>query len=63
MNLKVNSDIFSTIGVTVTDYLQQASLHHMRLFIWTLEEHRDNYVACHTILDEYFDMGTCTEPT
>ncbi|XP_024921263.1 E3 ubiquitin-protein ligase TTC3 isoform X2 [Cynoglossus semilaevis] len=61
MNLKVNSDIFSTIGVTVTDYLQQASLHHMRLFIWTLEEHRDNYVACHTILDEYFDMdGHCS---
>ncbi|XP_073335984.1 E3 ubiquitin-protein ligase TTC3 [Pagrus major] len=53
---------FSSIGLTVTEYLKQAPPHDMRLFIWTLEEHRDEYVSCHTILDEYFDMmdGHCS---
>uniref|UniRef100_A0A3Q3LLN6 RING-type E3 ubiquitin transferase n=1 Tax=Labrus bergylta TaxID=56723 RepID=A0A3Q3LLN6_9LABR len=47
---------FSSIGLTVTEYLKQAPPHDMRLFIWTLEEHRDDYVSCHSMLDEYFDM-------
>ncbi|KAM8742285.1 E3 ubiquitin-protein ligase TTC3 isoform 2-T2 [Acanthopagrus schlegelii] len=53
---------FSSIGLTVTEYLKQAPPHDMRLFIWTLEEHRDEYVSCHSILDEYFDMmdGHCS---
>ncbi|XP_020496201.2 E3 ubiquitin-protein ligase TTC3 [Labrus bergylta] len=53
---------FSSIGLTVTEYLKQAPPHDMRLFIWTLEEHRDDYVSCHSMLDEYFDMmeGHCS---
>lgn len=54
--LGTRPELFSSIGLTVTEYLKQASPHDMRLFIWTLEEHRDNYVSCHTILDDYFDM-------
>lgn len=54
--LDTKPELFSSTGLTVTDYLKQASPHDMRLFIWTLEEHRDGYVSCHTILDEYFDM-------
>ncbi|MED6284339.1 hypothetical protein CHARACLAT_018324, partial [Characodon lateralis] len=55
-------EFFSSLGLTVTEYLKQASAHDMRLFIWTLEEHREDYVSCHTILDEYFDMmdGHCS---
>lgn len=60
--LGTSPELFSSIGLTVTEYLKQAPLHDMRLFIWTLEEHRDEYVSCHTILDEYFDMlGTYFE--
>ncbi|XP_067350334.1 E3 ubiquitin-protein ligase TTC3 isoform X1 [Channa argus] len=53
---------FSSIGLTLTEYLKQAPPHDMRLFIWTLEEHRNEYLSCHTILDEYFDMmdGHCS---
>ncbi|XP_008299262.1 E3 ubiquitin-protein ligase TTC3 [Stegastes partitus] len=60
--LGTRPEIFSSIGLTVTEYLKQAPPHDMRLFIWTLEEHRDDYVSCHTILDEYFDMmdGHCS---
>ncbi|XP_040906849.1 E3 ubiquitin-protein ligase TTC3 isoform X2 [Toxotes jaculatrix] len=60
--LGTRPEVFSSIGLTVTEYLKQAPLHDMRLFIWTLEEHRDEYVSCHTILDEYFDMmdGHCS---
>ncbi|KAM9348197.1 E3 ubiquitin-protein ligase TTC3 isoform 1-T1 [Symphorus nematophorus] len=60
--LGTRPELFSSIGLTVTEYLKQAPPHDMRLFIWTLEEHRDEYVACHTILDEYFDMmdGHCS---
>ncbi|XP_029956961.1 E3 ubiquitin-protein ligase TTC3 isoform X3 [Salarias fasciatus] len=55
-------ELFSSIGLTVTEYLRQAQPQDMRLFIWTLEEHREDYVSCHTLLDEYFDMmdGHCS---
>ncbi|XP_070700307.1 E3 ubiquitin-protein ligase TTC3 [Pempheris klunzingeri] len=59
--LGTRPEFFSSIGLTVTEYLKQAPPHDMRLFIWTLEEHRDEYVSCHSILDEYFDMdGHCS---
>ncbi|XP_062289741.1 E3 ubiquitin-protein ligase TTC3 [Scomber scombrus] len=60
--LGTRPELFSSIGLTVTEYLKQAPPHDMRLFIWTLEEHRDEYESCHTILDEYFDMmdGHCS---
>lgn len=54
--LGTSPELFSSIGLTVTEYLKQAPPHDMRLFIWTMDEHRDEYVSCHTILDEYFDM-------
>ncbi|XP_026183559.1 E3 ubiquitin-protein ligase TTC3 isoform X2 [Mastacembelus armatus] len=59
--LGTKPELFSSIGLTVTEYLKQASPQDMRLFIWTLEEHRDVYLSCHTILDEYFDImdGHC----
>ncbi|KAJ7996986.1 hypothetical protein DPEC_G00224220 [Dallia pectoralis] len=47
---------FSSFGLTVTEYLKQAPTHERRLFIWTLEEHRDLYSTCHTVLDEYFEI-------
>lgn len=43
---------------TLTDYLRQAPPQEMRLFVWTLEEHRERYPACSALLDEYFEMGT-----
>lgn len=49
-------EFFSSTGLTVTEYLKQAPTQDMRLFIWTLEEYRENYMSCHAILDEYFDM-------
>ncbi|XP_044226029.1 E3 ubiquitin-protein ligase TTC3-like isoform X3 [Thunnus albacares] len=60
--LGTRPELFSSIGLTVTEYLKQAPPHDMRLFIWTLEEHRGDYDSCHTILDEYFDMidGHCS---
>ncbi|XP_041863798.1 E3 ubiquitin-protein ligase TTC3 isoform X2 [Melanotaenia boesemani] len=60
--LDTRPEVFASIGLTVTEYLKQAPPHDMRLFIWTLEEHRDDYVSCHSILDEYFDMmdGHCS---
>lgn len=54
--LGTSPELFSSIGLTVTEYLKQAQPHDIRLFIWTLEEHRDKYLSCHTLLDEYFDM-------
>uniref|UniRef100_A0A087XKJ8 Tetratricopeptide repeat domain 3 n=1 Tax=Poecilia formosa TaxID=48698 RepID=A0A087XKJ8_POEFO len=54
--LDTKPDLFWRLGLTVTEYLKQASAHDVRLFIWTLEEHRHDYVCCHSILDEYFDM-------
>ncbi|XP_045895340.1 E3 ubiquitin-protein ligase TTC3 [Micropterus dolomieu] len=60
--LGTRPELFSSIGLTVTEYLKQAPPHDMRLFIWTLEEHRDEYDSCHSILDDYFDMmdGHCS---
>ncbi|XP_068571715.1 E3 ubiquitin-protein ligase TTC3 [Cebidichthys violaceus] len=60
--LGTRPELFSSAGLTVTEYLKQAPAHDMRLFIWTLEEHRAEYVTCHHILDDYFDMmdGHCS---
>ncbi|XP_068187104.1 E3 ubiquitin-protein ligase TTC3 isoform X2 [Antennarius striatus] len=60
--LGTRPELFSSIGLTVTEYLKQAPPQDMRLFIWALEEHRDNYDSCHFILDEYFDImdGNCS---
>ncbi|KAF0038410.1 hypothetical protein F2P81_008894 [Scophthalmus maximus] len=60
--LGTRPELLSSMGLTVTEYLKQAPPHDMRLFIWTLEEHRDEYLTCHPILDEYFDMmdGHCS---
>ncbi|XP_062341031.1 E3 ubiquitin-protein ligase TTC3 isoform X2 [Osmerus eperlanus] len=54
-------EFFSRGGLTVTEYLKQAPHQEMRLFIWTLEEHREQYTSCHSVLDEYFEMmdGLC----
>ncbi|XP_063752092.1 E3 ubiquitin-protein ligase TTC3 isoform X2 [Eleginops maclovinus] len=54
-------ELFSTISLN-TEYLKQTQRDIMRLFIWTLEEHRDQYLSCHPMLDEYFDMmdGHCS---
>lgn len=49
-------ELFSSIGQTAIQYLKQAPAEDKRLFIWTLEEHRNHYLSCHTILDEYFEM-------
>lgn len=60
--LGTRPELFLNIGFTVTEYLKRAPPHDMRLFIWTLEEHRDHYLSCQAILDEYFDMmdGHCS---
>ncbi|XP_047462561.1 E3 ubiquitin-protein ligase TTC3 isoform X2 [Mugil cephalus] len=60
--LGTRPELLSSIGLSVTEYLKQAPTDDLRLFIWTLEEHRDDYVSCHAILDEYFDMmdGHCS---
>ncbi|KAM8834457.1 E3 ubiquitin-protein ligase TTC3 [Synchiropus picturatus] len=49
------------LGSALTPYLKEAPANDVRLFIWTLDEHRDNYVSYHNILDDYFDMmeGHC----
>ncbi|XP_041718315.2 E3 ubiquitin-protein ligase TTC3 isoform X2 [Coregonus clupeaformis] len=54
-------EFFSSQGLTLTEYLKQAPPQEMRLFIWTLEEHRDQYTTCHTVLDYYFEImdGDC----
>lgn len=54
--LGTRPELLSSIGLTVAEYLKQAPPHDTRLFIWALEEHRDEYLSCHAILDEYFDM-------
>ncbi|XP_055370636.1 E3 ubiquitin-protein ligase TTC3 isoform X2 [Betta splendens] len=60
--LSTTPELLSNISLTVTEYLKRAPPHDTRLFIWALEEHRDQYPSCHTILDEYFDMmdGHCS---
>ncbi|XP_072515716.1 E3 ubiquitin-protein ligase TTC3 isoform X2 [Salminus brasiliensis] len=53
-------ELFDNTGVTVMDYLRQAPPQEIRLFIWTLEEHRQRYPTCFAILDEYFETdGIC----
>ncbi|KAL0994489.1 hypothetical protein UPYG_G00122920 [Umbra pygmaea] len=54
-------DFFGHAGLTVTEYLQQAHPREKRLFVWALEEHRDQYPSCHDLLDEYFAImdGLC----
>lgn len=54
--LGAKPELFSSIGLSVTEYLKQAPAQDTRLFIWALEEHRDHYVPFHSILDGYFDM-------
>uniref|UniRef100_A0A3P9KP96 RING-type E3 ubiquitin transferase n=1 Tax=Oryzias latipes TaxID=8090 RepID=A0A3P9KP96_ORYLA len=57
-------ELFSSIDLSVTDYLKQAPPDVARLFIWTLEEFREDYDPFHAILDEYFDMmGTYLKRT
>lgn len=56
------SDLLSSAELTITECLRQATPQKMRLFIWTLEEHRDEYPSCHTVLDEYFAMGEMPSP-
>ncbi|KAM9788400.1 E3 ubiquitin-protein ligase TTC3 [Neosynchiropus ocellatus] len=57
-HLVLSSELLAS---TLTCYLQEAPANDVRLFIWTLDEHKDNYVSCHNILDDYFDMmeGHC----
>lgn len=50
------AEVLASIGLSVTEYLTQAPAHDTRLFIWALEEHRDQYEPFHSILDHYFDM-------
>lgn len=50
------AELLHSIGLSVTEYLKQAPAHDTRLFIWALEEHRDQYEPFHSMLDEYFDM-------
>lgn len=58
--LGVTPNSFSNADVTLTEFLNQAAADDVRLFIWTLDEHRDDFVPCHSLLDFYFDrMGTC----
>ncbi|XP_076017533.1 E3 ubiquitin-protein ligase TTC3 [Genypterus blacodes] len=54
--LGTRPELFSSVGQTAIEHLKQAPAEDRRLFIWTLEEHRNDYLSCHTILDEYFDM-------
>ncbi|KAJ3589267.1 hypothetical protein NHX12_010113 [Muraenolepis orangiensis] len=54
-------ELLSQSGIGVVEYLRRAPVQDVRLFIWTLEEHRDHYNYCHTILDEFFEIldGDC----
>ncbi|XP_068455847.1 E3 ubiquitin-protein ligase TTC3 [Clinocottus analis] len=58
--LGTTPELFSGMGLT--EYLKEAPPQDTRLFIWTLEEHRDEYHTCYHILDDYFDMmdGHCS---
>ncbi|XP_054611276.1 E3 ubiquitin-protein ligase TTC3 isoform X2 [Dunckerocampus dactyliophorus] len=59
-NIVTSPEFTSNKGLN--KYVRRAAPHEMRLFIWTLEEHRDLYVSCNILLDEYFDMidGHCS---
>lgn len=50
-------EVFLDSGFPVIDYLRQAPPQEMRLFIWTLEEHREHNPSWFSILDDYFEMG------
>ncbi|XP_023695952.2 E3 ubiquitin-protein ligase TTC3 [Paramormyrops kingsleyae] len=44
-------------ATTVTGCLRAAGdLEVMRLFIWVLEENRENFVSCHQVLNTFFEM-------
>lgn len=59
--LGMTPDSFPNADVTLTDFLKQAVADDVRLFIWALEEHREDLAPCHSLLDYYFNMmGTCT---
>lgn len=52
---------FSDAHMSLGDCLKQVAADDVRLFIWALEEHRDDFGSCHSLLDYYFDMmGMCT---
>ncbi|CAL8365219.1 unnamed protein product [Lota lota] len=53
--------LLSQSGIALTEYLKRAPAQDVRIFIWTLEEHRDQYDYCHTMLDEFFEIldGDC----
>ncbi|KAI5629191.1 E3 ubiquitin-protein ligase TTC3 isoform X2 [Silurus asotus] len=51
-------DIFHNKDFTVVEYLRQATPQDKRLFIWILEEYREHYPSCLTILDDYFEMDS-----
>ncbi|XP_072303080.1 E3 ubiquitin-protein ligase TTC3 [Eucyclogobius newberryi] len=55
-------EVPSSLGLRLIEYLRQSPAQDMRLFIWALEEHRQSYTSCHSILDHYFDMmdGLCS---
>lgn len=60
--LGMTPDSFPNADVTLTDFLKQAMADDVRLFIWALEEHREDFAPCHSLLDYYFDMmGTCIQ--
>ncbi|XP_059912346.1 E3 ubiquitin-protein ligase TTC3 [Gadus macrocephalus] len=48
-------------GITFPQYLKGAPAQDLRVFIWSLEEHRGQFECCHTMLDEFFDIldGDC----
>ncbi|XP_077361008.1 E3 ubiquitin-protein ligase TTC3 isoform X2 [Festucalex cinctus] len=59
-NCPPGSDFISS---NLTKYVKQAPPHEMRLFIWTLEEHKDIYGSFNILMDEYFVSmidGHCT---
>lgn len=61
--LGMTADSFPNADVTLTDFLKQAVADDVRLFIWALEEHREDFAPCHSLLDYYFDMmGMCILP-
>ncbi|XP_060751998.1 E3 ubiquitin-protein ligase TTC3 isoform X2 [Tachysurus vachellii] len=51
-------EVFLDSGFPVIDYLRQAPPQEMRLFIWTLEEHREHNPSWFSILDDFFEMDS-----
>ncbi|MFT7818643.1 E3 ubiquitin-protein ligase TTC3 [Arapaima gigas] len=54
-------EFFTGAGLTIIEYIKQASAQEMRVFIWLLEENRDQFQSCHHALNEYFEImdGVC----